>query len=315
MSTRRTFPLPALLACLWASASGVPACSSESRLREGGPTGFVRCLAAPPAASRSWHVGRLSFALSERVLTVRGAHDPLRLAVFSGAGFGAPPDASKVQELRHADVDLVVMLGGLGESDASATTTMSVLGALPQPVLFVAGGRDTLGRVAQAFDAAAKTAPRVLDATRLREIRVGNDTLLPIAGAEAGRYSVSDDGCGYSPADLHARAAELGSAAAGVRRWLLSWQAPAGGGKEAVARTPEGVDVGAPVLADFVAHVGAVGGLHAWPHARIETSQSGRLRLVVPRLFGPTAERLDGSLPAPAFVKLELGDAGLRVLP
>jgi hypothetical protein len=302
-------PLALLGSCavLWVALG----CTTEARLREAGPTPYVRCLAAPPPDDRTLHAKGLGFALKGAVLNISGIPKPAHLVVFSGAGFGAPPTLAELTAAAGSGADLFIMLGGLGGDDAAASATAAALGKLPRPLIFVAGGRDSLARVHSAISALPANAA-VIDATSLREVRIGTHSLIPIAGAEDGRYAVNDDGCGFGLADLKARAAQLGKAAG--PRWLLAWNAPASfAGAESTAEA-RGIELGSPTLAEFARRIGVAGGLYAWPQAQLGLAKTGAQQLVVPRLFGPIAERPDGSRSAPGFARVELGDAGLRLV-
>src|SRR5215510_3662177 len=99
-------------AFVWMSA--LAACSAfsvESKLRESGAAPYVRCWAAPADGDQSGQHGDISFELRSRVLTLRPARWPLRIAAFSAAGFGPPPTAADVQRLRASDAQLFLMLG------------------------------------------------------------------------------------------------------------------------------------------------------------------------------------------------------------
>ena len=219
---------------------------------------------------------------------------------------------------------LGIMLGGVGDDREKATRTLRLFGEKDFPTLVIAGGRDRWTDLKAAFSALEdKLSDRVIDATPLREVRIGSDTLVPIAGAADGRYARDDSACGFGKGDLEKIASDLGPAS-GRRRWLLSWQAPAGGGALAVARTARGVDTGDPGLAHFAERIGAPGGLFAWPDLQVMRPRAHAeslplpfsvaaddLRLVVPRLAGPAMERDDGSRSMPGFTALILTEAGM----
>ncbi len=299
------------VACVAAWLVAGAACTTEARLRESGPTPYVRCMSAPPAADRTAQGHGLRLSRKGAVITVVGAPKPLHLAVFSGPGFGPAPSPADLAGVASSGADLFVMLGGLGDSQASASATAAALAKLPAPLLFVAGGRDSLGTLAHAFASLPANAA-LLDATAVHEIHVGSQALLPIAGAQDGRYSVDEDSCGFGLPDLKARAGQL--AAIPGRRWLLAWQAPAGAVAAGVGRTATGLDLGSGPLAEFARRASIAGGLYAWPEAQIGLAPAGAASAVVPRLFGPLITRTDGSRSALGFLRAELDNAGLRVV-
>jgi hypothetical protein len=300
------YGLSGLLAC-----SG---CSAESKLREGGPTPYARCLAAPPPPARSGRIGDIAFKLQDRALALTPKHWPLRVAAFSGAGFGGPARASGLARLRESRADLLLMLGGLGESEPTAQASAKALAALGLPLLLVLGGRDSW-RISQAAVEALGDSS-IINATALRQVSIANNTLVPIAGAEQGRYAVNEEACGFGRKDLEAAAKELGRAGSSERRWLISWQAPAAQGPlPSAARSEAGMELGSTSLGRFGERIGAIGALCAWPAGRQEPLPDGPLTSrVVPRLFGPRLERPDGSRVAPGFLLIELDDQGLRVV-
>jgi hypothetical protein len=181
-------------------------------------------------------------------------------------------------------------------------------------VLFVAGGRDRASVFRPALAALGRDS-NLVDATALHRIRIDNNTFIPVAGADQGRYAVDEDACGFAGKDLDALINELGTAQSGDLRWLLSWHAPAASGAAAGSvRTESGVDLGSDLLGSFRERSGALGVLSAWPVGRAEVGALGPLsERSVPRLFGPRLERPDGALVEPGVLALELDRQGLRV--
>jgi hypothetical protein len=313
MRMRAFFWMSALTAC-----SGF---SVESKLRESGAAPYVRCLAAPADGDQSGQLGNLSFELRSRVLTLRPKRWPLRIGAFSAPGFGPPPTAAEIQRLRASEAELFVMLGGLGADEPSAIASARMLADLG-PLLLLLGGRDTWAASRRALEG-LEGRSGIMDGTALRKVVIGNDTLVTVSGAEHGRYAVSADACGFGRKDLELAAQELGPGSVSERRWLLSWQAAAGmGALPAAAQTEAGLDLGSYELARFAQRIGARGALSAWPAGRAErplTAQLGAASTaltarVVPRGYGPGAERPDGSRTTPGVLLLELDDQGLRVV-
>lgn len=298
----------------------------EGKLEVGGATPYVRCLAGAPPESRTLAFGRLKLALAGRELHVTGLPHVIRMAAFSGPSFGPPPDASVIRALAQAKPDLAVMLGGLGDDDATAKATAKALGGLPAPTLLVAGGRDTLERIGTALRVLPVAARKVVDVTALHAIRLGRDTFIPVAGASSGHYALEDRACGFGLDDLKRRASALGAASTGERRWLLAWEAPGLGGALSIARSDTGSDAGSADLAELARRVGAPGGLFAWPEVQVGRARAGDgtrvvpvgvpapdLRIVVPRLTGAATERADGSRVMAGFALVRLEPGGLSV--
>jgi hypothetical protein len=270
-------------------------------------------------------VGRAKLQIHDRTLTLTTPPNPsLTIAAFAGPGPGRAPTAPTIAALGAAHPDLLLLLGDLGDTQAVARATIAALASVTSPTVLVAGGRDTLERIKDALGALKQGKDRIIDATGLREIRLGNDTFIPVAGALDGRYALDDKACGYALDDLKRLAKDvLGT---GSRRWLVGWQAPGLGGVASVSRTGQGVDVGSPALAQLAVKLGAPGGLFAWPHVQAgrPTSAGGNrrlpvgepakdLQLVVPRLSGPAVELGDGSTLSPGFALLTLDADGLAL--
>jgi hypothetical protein len=294
------------------------ACSTQSQLAVEGATPYVRCVAAPAPEDRAFKVGARSFTLEDGVLTVAGGAEAVRIAVFSGPGLGPSLTAADRLSVMGSAPDLIVMLGGLGDDAPRATTTLRELAKLPVPVVFVAGGRDRWPLLDAAFDA-VDDAERIIHATSLGAIRIGAHTLIPLAGAESGRYAVDSSACGFGQADLNQVESSLGALSQGERRVLLSWHAPGAGLERGVSRTGGGKDVGSFELARFMKRAGVEDSLAAWPAvqaARPGLDGAGRLsRLVVPRLWGPRLQRDDGSRPDPGYALVVVEPVGMRLAP
>jgi hypothetical protein len=292
----------------------VVGCSAESKLRKEGATPYVRCVAGPEPDERSLRAGPWTLELKKRVLQVQGPTRALRLAAVSAPGLGDPLGSAALATLREANPDLLVLLGGVGDGPALASATFKALASLSMPSLIVLGGRDTWAAHEKAFEELPPSA-RIIDATVLRAIRIGNHTLVPLPGAEKGRYALQATACGFDQSDLDEAAKELGAAPAGETRWLLSWQAPTQVAGTLGPRTGAGAPLGSPLLTQFAAKVGAKGALYAWPTDEMSAARAGPLGVAaVPRLFGPRLETSSGSRLANGVLMLEVGVDGVRVL-
>lgn len=282
----------ALLVSLWV----LSACSSEAKLRKAGLTPFVSCLVGPEPDARTIRAGELELEISERELTVRGPARPLRVAAFSAAALGGALGTSTLERLRQSQADLFILLGGVGDQPQPAAATFARLASLSSPTLAVLGGRDGWTAREKAFEE-LKNDERIIDATVLRAIRIGRHTLVPLAGAEVGRYALNEAACGFDAADLDQVARELGAAKSEETRWLLSWQAPSDLGPQLGPRTTFGLPLGSDRVAAFARRISARGVLYAWPPDD-QTARAMPFDLGVtglPRLFGPRLEAGDGS--------------------
>jgi hypothetical protein len=291
--------------------------------RAGSEQAFERCAEAEPAA-RHERIGAIELVLEERVLEVRGLTWPFAVVAFSGPAPGAPWRAEALAPVRAASPALVLVLGGLGATEAEVTQSLRALASLPMPVLLLQGGRDHPAHWSAALD--ALESKHIIDASGLLSVRLGSDALVPVPGAAHGRYAVDEGACGHALTEIKALAEALGPEPAKERRYLLAWEAPAGGGPVSVARDAQGVDGGDPDLGELASRIGAEGGLFAWPHLRAGMPVRGGgqrqaalgdaaadLQLVVPRLGGPPIERASGELVSSAFALLTFDAPGLRL--
>lgn len=276
----------------------------------------MRCLAADAPAARAWRVGALSLALEDRALTITGLSGEVRIAAFAGPGGASGASlGDAVQSIRAARPHLALVVGDVGDDLATAKGTLEALAAIEIPVLVTAGGRDDATVLGEALDAlAAPATDRVVDARALRRIALGRrDVLVPISGAPNGRYGRTDTACGFGTDDLDAVASDVGRAAEGERRFLLSWAAPSG----PAARGLADVDAGDPGLAALARRIGAPGGIFAWPRERAlePAGPAADARIVVAPIAGPPVERADGARVPAGPALLVLGPGGLSLAP
>jgi hypothetical protein len=306
--------------------AGCSNCLGGGPLEVGGDTPYVRCLAAKTGTNGSFRVGAVSIKTRGRELSLDGLPRRLVLAAFAGPGFGPPPGPATIATLRAAKPDLMLLLGDIGDSAATARATLTALASLPIPTLLLAGGRDSRDRILEAEGALGGDRQRIIDVTTIRNVRIASDTLIPVAGAADGHYATDAQACGYGLQDLKNMASELGDRRES-RRWLLAWQAPSSTGPFGVARDQSGVELGSATLAELAKRIAAPGGIFAWPHAQLlrpsaaggtrslgPDSPANDLQIVVPRLTGAAMERSDGSRVLPGFALLRLDTEGLRWL-
>jgi hypothetical protein len=222
--------------------------------------------------AQSGSSGNAVFNLQKRTLALKPGAADVRVAVFSGSALQSPtPDA--LAYLRQTQADVFIVLGGLGRSNAQALETTRALASLERLVLVLRGGAD-------GFDHGLTAAPRVLDASALRSVRIGQDNLLLWSGSEHGRYALTPAHCGFDQADLEVALEELGAQEPSERRLLLTWQAP---------------EPSSP-LAAFAARAGVAGVLYAWPSLAEPGRSAGNPTepQLVPRGWGPRLEDAHG---------------------
>ena len=270
---------------------------------------FVRCAQLEPPASGRWRAGELTLAVTGRSLAIE-AHGDLRIVAFTGPVAG-PLAVAHVAWLRKAHPQLVLVLGGLGETAEIASQSLTRLADLRVPTLFIAGGDDRAQVVEDAF-ARLDDAQRahVVHASGLRSVRVGVQHFVIVPGAPLGRYALDAEACGFVEDDLvevRAAAAEQGM----TRPWLLSWHAPAGVGATARDRS----ELGSPELGRLGRELGSPGAVFAQPEGSPALAASPQRGTLVRRLGATGSLGADGSLLAPGYTSLTLTPRELRQQP
>jgi len=297
-----------------------------SGLRVGGETPYVRCLSAEPPSSRQWRVGNLSLEIENRELIINGLPQSMVIAAYSGPAFSPTSPERVFQRMKKVGPHIGLMIGGLGDDLKTAIRTLDLASDLGFPTLVLAGGRDYYSHLLSAFSSLSEKQKKlVIDITALRKIRIGRETLIPVAGAGEGRYSLGPEACGFGSDDLEQISDELDTFKE-ERPWLISWEVPKIDGLPSVGKTTTGLDVGNEVLGEFAKDIGVFRGIFAWPTVQVMrpriprtevSSTSGKanadLQVVVPRLVGPVLEREDGSRVMPGFALLRLSKRGLQL--
>ncbi|AKF06735.1 hypothetical protein [Sandaracinus amylolyticus] len=296
----------ALLLCLPGCCSSC-GCGAAAPLA-GGPTPYARCAIADPPPARSARVGDLTWRIEDRSLAIEGLPESFPIALARGpAPFRDPLALDALGPAR-----LLVVIGSLGDDEATATANVAALGQLSIPTLILAGGRDDPAHLRAALDALEEPArDRVIDVSALRSVRIGTHlVLVPAAGAPEGRYARADTACGLGADDAEAIADALGDPGEGERRILLSWAAPAAIGAE-------GGDAGSPSIAALASTIGARHALVAWPesHAGRVLSSDDAVTAFAPALAGPELVRADGSRAPSRPLLLTIGPSGIGTTP
>jgi hypothetical protein len=280
-------------------------CPADRALTVGGPTPFVRCLAADPPPARTVRVGSAVLEVRNRELNITGLGPVVRVAAFSGPAFFAAPGPRELSALRAASPNLLLILGDVGDQPATAQATLARLSDLRLPTLVLAGGRDTWRSVRDALRSLDAARSWLLEITALEAIHVGGATLIPVAGAREGHYARTDQSCGYRREDVARIAARL-PAIGSASRIVVGWEAPEFGGRSAP---------------DVVSELGAAAGLFAWPVGPPwELGEPGEVDpeaapiSSVPRLGGAAGESVDGARVAAGFGLFELAAGRLKAL-
>jgi hypothetical protein len=285
----------------------------------GGDTPFERCIArdpvTPPAA-----IGNLKLSLVDRVLHLDGLPTAPRIAFLQGPGMATQLGHSDgLRRLVAAAPDVIMVLGGIGLETKGADPWLVALSKLGRPLLFQAGGRDSVATIDAAFAALPPDArSRIVDVTSMFAVNLSGYMLALISGADAGGASIAESACGFSASDADAVSAALGDDE-DHPIVLVSWEIPAGGKG---ARLPS-ASVGSARLTPLREHERFKAGVYAWPDvdvlrpvgvtgsAFVWGQPSSGFELVVPRIAGASHERADGTRQLPGFVVLRFEAGGI----
>jgi hypothetical protein len=243
-------------------------------------------------------VGSLHLRSADRVLTIEGAPSPLRIAAFRGPALADEPLEPALDAI--GDRPLQVVIGSLGDDAAHVETMLRALATLPAPTLIVMGGRDHAADLDAAMSSLSDAErAKLIDASGVRRVVIGDVELIPVAGAPDGRYARDDEACGLGASDVDAIASELGQ---GATRFLIGFAAP----------SPlvglEGAEAGSALVHDLATRVGAHGGLYAWPDVPGTADV-----VIVPAIAGPPTLLSDGSRLGPGVAVIELSASGMSV--
>lgn len=150
------------------------------------------------------------------------------VGVIADAGGSAPATLAAIGRLRGklARADLVLVLGGMGATQAELEATLGVLGDRPTfPMLVIPGDLEAMPALAAASAALRTRGITVFDGRMIQWVEGPGVSIATIGGAGArGRLVAADDGCAYREGDVTAALLAL-SAKPGIRI-LASAEAP-----------------------------------------------------------------------------------------
>ena len=290
---------------LVAFLSGCSGCGGPpSELVVEGRYGFLRCASLELDRDEPWEELGFSLQVQERLLSLQTDKNNLQVVVLAGPGPGPATLESLTEHLNERPADLVVLLGGLGDSESIASSTLAALSALPSLSILMGGGRDDGEVWMEALDTlGSDSLERVIDARGLRGLRFGESVLALWSGGPEGRYARTRLSCGFHADELAAFQEALSDyQAAG----FISWTAPAG-----VGFGLGGVDVGSQAVQGTWQELGAPTGVFAWPRVLEPTPVEGEAQRAhfVQRLDGIPMLREDGT-PARGRVLRFVWEAG-----
>ncbi len=271
------FILPALLLVAFSFA-----CKEKEAPVEPTPTPAAEP-AAPPAVSDPICVGRVGTGTPE-TLTVgpstwelNGSTLKMTSAVKGGALIvGAITDIKEDTEENKANlkdlvawfikekVDLVVVAGDTGETQAQIEAALDILAGVKVPVFNIIGNREGKNDYQKAMVALRAKHGNIFDLNAIRRVDTPVADLVSLPGYFNPAYIHNQDGCQFFAADVAATGEIIKGADSPVV--LVSHGGPLQEGPLALDRTAEGANVGSPEVAKLMAEqkvpFGIFGNIH-----------------------------------------------------
>lgn len=181
-----------------------------------------RCAApdGPVAADATIPIGAETWTVSGHTLSRQGKAGELVVAVVADAGGSAPATLAAIGRLRTKllRANLVLVLGGVGTTQAELEATLGVLGDHPTaPIVVLPGDLEAVPALVAASTALRTRGITVLDGRLIQHVEAPGVTIATVAGAGArGRLVAGDDGCAYRESDVAAALVAL-TAKPGIR--------------------------------------------------------------------------------------------------
>lgn len=198
---------------LLALALGAAACCSSSAdppSAEQADLEFRRCAVLDASGTESFERGPYKYEREGHELDVTGPRDGTAkvgaLAGLEDAGAGSLAAIGElVGRLRAAQVEAVVVAGGIGSDEASAEAVLAKLAAFEVPVLLVPGTSEPIDDMREALERARTKAPNLVDLGIVRVARLPDFTAVSLpGGAHPHELLAGDEGCGLTDEDVEA---------------------------------------------------------------------------------------------------------------
>ena len=202
---------PALIAAIEAAPRAPWRCASPS---------------GPNLVEESLGEWKLAGHAMKRESTAR--HESITIGVIADAGGAAPATIAALGRMRAKleDVDLVLVLGGMGANRAELEATLGALAASAKwPLVVLPGDLEPVTELVAAIAALRAKGQLVVDGRLAQRIELAGVMIATVGGAsDASRLIAGADGCAYRPEDLAPAFADL-TAQKGIRI-LASVEAP-----------------------------------------------------------------------------------------
>ncbi|MBI2894046.1 MAG: hypothetical protein HYY06_10885 [Deltaproteobacteria bacterium] len=169
---------------------------------------FLRCAVLDASGSESFARGRYRYERDGHELDVQGPKDGLaKVGALAGLEDAGPASIASIVELagrmRVAEVEAIVVAGGIGTDEASARAVLAPLARLDVPVLLVPGASEPIEAFRAALASAREKAPNLVDMGVVRVARLPDLTVVSLPGGpRAHELLAGEDGCGLTTEDV-----------------------------------------------------------------------------------------------------------------
>lgn len=200
----------ALAACGGSTPATNPSARTVAAAIDAPPREPNHCatLDTPALATETLTTGTQHWQIAEHSLTREGSAERVVIGAIADAGDAAPPTLAALGRLRAkldaAAPDVVVVLGGMGATQAELEATLGTIGdRATWPVVALPGDLESVPALTAAIAALRGRGDPVIDGRLARWIEVGGVTIATIPGVAAvSRLRAGPDGCIYRPEDV-----------------------------------------------------------------------------------------------------------------
>ena len=173
-----------------------------------------RCAApdVPEVVTETLALGDRTWKLAGHALSLEGT-GAITIGVIADAGGAAPATLAALGRLRGklSNIDLVLVLGGMGSTAAELQASLGALGdRATWPIVVIPGDLEPATAAVTAIAALRARGQPVLDGRLIRRVDVPGATIATLPGAsDASRLVAGAEGCGYRASDIAAVFADL----------------------------------------------------------------------------------------------------------
>lgn len=255
----------------FAIALGTLSCRCDApRAVGGGGAAFTKCAGGSHDGQRTEvSLPPLRLIRDGRTLEIKGPDQPMvTLGLLSGLN---EPDATTLSHIRFfleqfkgAEVQMILVAGGVGVSEADNRTILTALSEAPIPILVSPGAEENFGALRKVIRELNAHHPQLIDMTLVRRVLLRHVSVLSLPGYFQPYYlEAGAQGCAYDKGDLSLLRSLVDKEHTHL---LLSASPPRGVGPEAVDIGRGNVNIGDPALASALAESGIRFGLFGHVH-------------------------------------------------